>query len=290
MTDSTRQISEREKALVRYFCKPPMCPEHRDARRYAYLGAALTLAGIIFAIGASSGCGRAVIGGTFLVAGIALAAKGAVLFLRDKSAYEKALAAAFPQPADQAVDQWLVDGLARLKHHSLDRLSLTAEECDQAEVPPIRAPVPRPKKGLVPEDVVWRVGSDGKARFGVYDTSYLWFTQRHLAIFRCDYDLIRDVTANEETYEFYYQDIVSVTTREKSSSVTLRTGDKLTLSREFRIAVANDKYFLITFDLAELKQLTGAETLPDSGSEKAIRAIRKMLQERKNRLLSTEDR
>ena len=287
MTALTREISEREKALGRYFRTPPVPPTHRDARRYGFLGGALTFASLIFWVAASNGFSALVIGGTLGIAGLSFGVKGAVMFLRDKYAYEKALVDVYPQPTDEAVDQWMIDGLARLKPHSLDRLSLTLEECDSVDVPPIRAPVPRPKRGLVPEDTVWRVGNDGKARFGVYDTSYLWFTERHLAIFRCDYDFIRDVTANEETFEFYYQDIVSVATRETSSSVTLRTGDKLTLSREFRIAVANDQYFLITFNVAELKQLTGAETIPESGSEKAVRAVRKMLQERKNRLLAT---
>ena len=287
MVVATREISEREKALVRYFRKPPVRPTHLDARRYAYLGGALTLLGLIFGIGASSGCGRVALGGTLLIAGVSIAIKGTALFLHDKYAYEQALVNAFPQPTDEAVDQWLVDGLARLKPHSLESLSLTIEECELVDIPPIRAPVPQVREGLAPEDVVWRVGNDGKARFGVYDISYLWFTEQHLAIFRCDYDLIRDITANDATFEYYYQDIVSVRTLERSSAITLRTGEKLTSAREFRIAVAGDRYFSITFGVAELKQLTGAETIPNDGAETAVRAIRKMLQERKNILLAT---
>ncbi len=287
MTAGAREISEREKALIRYFRKPPpVHPTYRDARRYAYLGGGLVVAGLIFGLAASSGCGRTVLGGSLLVAGVALAVHGMTMFLREKYAYEKALVDAFPQPTDNAVDQWLVDGLARLRPHSLEELSLTAEECDRVEVPPIRNPVLRPQVGLVPEDVEWRVGADGKARFGIYEVSYLWLTEQKLAIFHCYYDMIRDITANERTYEFYYQDIVSVVTRETSGAVTLRTGEKLTLSREFRISVANDRYFSITFDVAELKQLTGAEAIPSSGAETATRAIRKMLQERKSILLA----
>ncbi len=285
-SDPVRSVSEREKALVRYFRELPEEPDHKQATFQGRLGAVLVGLGIVFGLGASSYLGRHLLSTALLIGGCLVGGRGLAQYFWDRYQYEQALGDIFPQPTDEAVDLWLADAQERLHDHSLEKLGLMKEDCEFIDLPPVRGPVVRVRKGLIPDNIVWKVGRDGAPRFGVYQVAYLWFAKDHLAIFGCFYDLIRDAILNQDTYEYYYQDIVSVSTREIASSYTLPTGFTLTSEQEFRIAVSNGSYFSLTVGASQLKQLTGAERVPDNGVEDAIQAIRKKLQEKKYRLLS----
>jgi hypothetical protein len=204
--------------------------------------------------------------------------------LGEKYAYQKSLVSVFPQPSDREVDRWFADGLARLKDHSLEKLDLTEEECADSDLPPLVGPILWNVNGVAPEDVVWKSGQDRQARFGVYQLSFLWLADEHLGIFTCHYDFIRDALLNEITYGFFYRDIVSVSTHEEASALTLPTGQSLTSRQEFRISVANGRYFSMTVGSEQLQELTGAERIPEPGTEQAIRALRTKLKAKKGTL------
>jgi len=286
MSTPERQVSEREETLIRYFRKIPERPTGREARLSLAIAATCAVAGILAAVGAGVGCGHGFLAILCLVVAVIFVVKGVRRLLLERYAYEKALVGVFPQSPDRDVDQWFAEARARLRKHSLEKLELTEEQCGAVELPPIIAPVVWMKPGIAPEDVTFKIGQDGEARFGVYQISYLWLAEDLVGIFSCDYDLIRDVVLNEETREFFYQDIVSVATQEKSSSLTLPTGQSLTSVQEFRISVANDKYFEVVVGSSQLRELTGAERIPDSGTEVVMRAVRTRLREKKDRLLN----
>lgn len=288
MTTEQGLASPRELGLLRYFRAIPTPPDHREAVRAMVGGGALVLVGLVLGTFASTGLSRLLIGGALLGGGGVLVARGSMHYLRDKYAYEKDLAAAFPRSTDDVVDLWLADGLARLRAHSLERLGLAEEDCEQVDVPPILSPIIWLKPGVPKENVVWQIGRDRRARFGIYGIAYLWFADNRLGIFRCDYNLIKDVALSEEIHQFHYQDIASVAMRETTSSLTLPTGVSLTSQQELTIAVANGSYFSITVDAEQLKRLTGAEHVPTSGAEKALSALRLRLEEKKARLLRAE--
>ena len=252
-----------------------------------FSGGLLAAFSLLFWLGATDLFGKLILGSVFLGGGGVLTIQGLGRYLRDRYAYDRALVQAFPRPSDPAVEHWLNDGTQRVRKHSLEKLSLMEEDCDFADLPPIRGPIMWLKSGLDPEHIIWTAGTDGVARFGTYSITYLWFAEHYLAIFRCDYDLIKDAILNEETYEYFYQDIISFSTHEEASALTLKTGQSLTSRQEFRIAVANGSYFSVTVGASQLKRLTGAERVPDSGAEKAISAIRKKLQEKKHSMLGS---
>jgi hypothetical protein len=262
----------------------PIRPTHEQAKRLIAFGAGLLLLGLILWI--SGRFGGWLLGCAALFCSAGFLWRGTSRLLHDQYVYQKALGATFPQPSDLEVDRWFDEALARLSAHSLEKLELTPEECEDVDLPPIIGPVLWNKGGIAPEDVVWKSGQDGLARFGVCQVSHLWFAEEHLGIFRCDYDLIRDAVLNEETQEFFYRDIIAVSTLEKASSLTLPSGYSLTSFQEFRISVANDRYFAMTVGSSQLRQLTGAERLPENGTEQAIRALRAKLKARKGTLLA----
>jgi hypothetical protein len=277
-----RTPSPQENLLTRYFRSVPSRPSHAEAFRWMGFGGAVAVLGLLFGI--AGGSGGPLLAIILVVCAAALAGKGVAQMLREKYAYQKSLVSVFPQPSDHEVDRWLADGLDRLRRHSLEKLDLTPEECEQSDLPPIVGPVLWIVNGVAPEDVVWKRGQDGTARFGAYEVSYLWLADEHLGIFTCHYDLIRDAILNEVTYGFFYRDIVSVSTHEEASALTLPTGQSLTSRQEFRISVANGSYFAMTVGSDQLKELTGAERIPEPGTDQAIRALRSKLREKKGAL------
>ncbi len=282
MDRSARVVSPREQLLTRYFRRPPVRPSDLEGRRWITFGGALALAGILLLVVSSRVPGAGFLSFVLLLGAGSLVFHGTKRLLQQKYHYEKALVATFPQPPDREVDQWFDEALGDLRKHSLEKLELTEDDIDEVvELRPIIAPVLWAIGGVPRENLVSKNGLDGLARYGVYRISCLWLTRDALAIFCCDYNFIRNAVLNEETHEFYYQDIVSVSTREEASSLTLASGSSLTSVQEFRISVANDRYFTMTIGSEQLKQLTGAERIPDNGTEQVIRALRSKLKEKK---------
>ena len=284
MNGSPRLASPREQLLTRYFRQVPVPPTHREPGRWFIGGGVLAVVSLAFWFGGSTACSGALLGSVFLLAGGALVYRGGAQLLKEKYAYQKSLVSVFPQPSDREVDRWFAEGRERLKAHSLEKLDLTEDECGEADFAPIVGPVVWMVNGVAPEDVVSKRGQDGLARFGVYQLSFLWLADEHLGIFTCHYDFIRDALLNEETYGFFYRDIVSVSTHEEASALTLPTGQSLTSRQEFRISVANGRYFSMTVGSEQLQELTGAERIPEPGTEQAIRALRAKLKEKKGTL------
>lgn len=286
MSPSSRERKSREKQLVRYFRRLPVRPSYQESTRIMAGGLLLALLSILLVGGSPSVCSGTLASTALLAGAVALLVKGGMQRLRQKYAYEKALVSVFPQPSDSEVDRWLDEEMQDLRRYSLEKLDLTEEECSATEPLLIQGPVLWYTEGVAPEDLVSKTGQDGVPRFGVYQISYLWLADDLLGTFRCDYDFIRDAVLNEETHQFFYRDIISVSTQEKASALTLPTGQSLTSVREFRIHVANDRSFTVTVNPGQLKELTGAERVPNDGSESAIRALRAKLKEKKAPLLA----
>ncbi|MCB1032219.1 MAG: hypothetical protein KDD47_00100 [Acidobacteria bacterium] len=287
-TTTTRVISPKEQLLRRYFRKIPVRPTYTYSIRLSRFGGGLSLAGLLLLLTSMQTARGGFLGLILLVAGGVLLFHSVRRWLGEKYTFEKALSASFPQPPDQEVDRWFGEALGRLRNYSLERLDLTDEEVEGIEeIPPIIGPILWAVGGVPWEDLVSKTGQDGMARYGVYQISYLWLSEESLGIFRCDYNFVRDAVLNEETHEYYYQDIVAVSTREESSALTLASGQSLTSVQEFYISVSNDRYFTMTIGSEQLKQLTGAERVLDNGTEQVVRALRAKLKEKKGTLLGT---
>lgn len=275
----TRAISARERLLIRYFRKAPSPPDHKEDLRRIAIGAGIASVGVLFGLAlGSSGCITVI---AALVGGGALGGKGITQILRNRYEYRKSMVRLFPQASEGQVKEWHSRAVERLRAHSLEAVDLTPEHCQLAGHDPIVAPVLWYVHGVAPEDLVWRVGQDGSPWFGVYRISFFWLAEDHLAIFACDYNFIRDAVLNEETLEFFYRDIISVSIHKLSSALTLASGESLTTRQELRISVSNDRYFTMTVGSEELRELTGAEEPPESGTEKAVRALRTKLRAKK---------
>lgn len=274
MCNRTRNISDREKLVRRYFHPIPPRPGYSEAKKIALGAGSLLVIALVFSLFASALFSRIFLGFFFGICTALTGLKAVKRFWQDRANFRRQLRLAFPRPTDQEVDMWFEDALARLRNHSLEKLGLTEEECSDVELPPIRSPLLALKAGLAPQDVrAWATGDDGVARFGVYEIIYIWLAETHIGIFRCDYNFIRDVHLNDETHTPEYHHILFVSTREVSSSVALPTGESLSYGQEFQIELTSGRAFRFPIHSSGLRRLTGAEIIPDSGAERAVRAL-----------------
>lgn len=274
-----RLISLREQGLRRFFKQLPVAPDLGHPKATIVAGIALATSSLIFWLGAEGEIGRIALGSILLLAGCFVVLRAFWAILRARHAYEAELRACFPRPSAGEVDAWLAEALARIRNHSLEKLGLSVEDCTHADVPPILAPLTWLKSGVSPDDIVWITGSDGKARFGAYGIAFLWFADSRLGIFSCDYSLLRDSILNEDHRELYYQDISSISMKEVATSLSLPSGVSLIDTQEVEITVANSTYFSFTVGTRQLKQLTGAAYIPDSGAALVVSALRTKLRD-----------
>jgi hypothetical protein len=211
--------------------------------------------------------------------GLGPMAAGAIYIARGEAAYRAQVQAAQPSPPDSQVQQWLDEGFKKTIVHSQFMLSLGEAESSFRDPLVIITPVLQAGET---DFSLWRRGEDGLLRFGYYRMVVVRLTDRHLGAYTCDYNFVRNVVLNERTTEYHYHDVVSVTTREESYPYDhLKTGDKLTTKQEFSLSVASGESISVAVESALIRQITGAEGIPDSGAERAVATIRAMLRDKK---------
>jgi hypothetical protein len=212
--------------------------------------------------------------------GLGPMAAGAIYIARLEAAYRSQVQAAQPSPPDSQVQQWLEEGFRKAIGHSQYMLSLGEAESSFRDPLVIITPVLQAGET---DWSLWKQGEDdGVLRFGYYRMIVVHLTDRHLGAYVCEYNFVRNVVLNERTTEYHYHDVVSVTTREESYPYDhLKTGDKLTTKQEFSLSVASGESISVAVESAVIRQITGAEGIPDSGAERAVATIRAMLRDKK---------
>lgn len=182
-------------------------------------------------------------------------------------------------PSDQQIDQWFQEDISRLVDKSIDKLGLEGEDIPGEPVI-VFGPIFWQTNGIPSEDLLWRKGKDGIARFSVYRVTIIQLPKHHLSSYSCNFNLLKNAALNETMHEFHYKDVVSVSTREESTNYTLPSGMKLVSAQEFRISVSSGEHISVIVGSEKLKQITNAE-IPTTSVEKAIQTIRTLLREKK---------
>jgi len=278
--DQRHGQTAKETSIRKYFMKPPAKPSPGCAAiGFFILGAIFTLAALAALASQQKASASDSIG--LILAPMVFIGIGAIIIYVKNSSYKDKIQEGEPKPSDGQVEQWLREGVGKITQRSAEALGLSSEESSVAEPLVITGPILWTTNGISNEDLAWKKGSDGAARFGVYRITIIRLTDRHLGSYACDYNFIRDVALNEKTDEYHYRDVVSVSTREQASSYTLPTGEKLTTAREFALSVASGESIRVTIDADQLRKITGVEKLPETGADKAVSIIRTMLRDKK---------
>jgi hypothetical protein len=274
----------RELALRKYFKGLPEKPNEATAVVLMVAGGGAAFLGLVVYFATKdqfgfAGCGQ-ILSVLMAFGGVAMLMIGAYQRNTLESSYEQAVEEVLPQPTDQEVDTWFSEGLRHVIQQSRAALNLLEQEI-RAEPLVIVAPSLAKTDGIDRQEITFRRGADNGVRFSVYTVAVIHLTERHLGAYRCDFNFIRDVALNETTQEYHYLDIVSVTTAEKSCSYRLPTSQKLTTFQQFQISVASGECFSVPLNVEEIRKMTGVEDIPQTGTDKAVRAIRTFLRDKK---------
>jgi hypothetical protein len=141
-------------------------------------------------------------------------------------------------------------------------------------------------------DVVWpqgtfvgyRTGKDKVFRHTPLDVTIVNFTQDQLLVFQCALDLTTGNALSEKTDEYFYRDVVSVSTVTESANIRVSADEvvQAKAAETFKLTTSGGTYVKVTLnDLEFIKKMGGTGTIPKARSDKAIQTVRKMLREKK---------
>ncbi len=178
-------------------------------------------------------------------------------------------------PTEPEIDNWYREDLAALKRRAMERLGL--EPADLSSEPLVIAgPILWETQGIPNDELMWRRGRDGVARFSVWHVTIIFLTEHFLNSYSCNFNFLRNVALGELDSQFHYSSVVAVSMGELAQSYTLKTGQKLVRSQTFSLSFTDGKSINVVVSAKELKDLTRAQ-LPTTGVEKAVSTIKAML-------------
>jgi hypothetical protein len=215
------------------------------------------------------------------IGGLIVGGNGGLKFWRKKSEYDKAYAIAEPKPSDQQMDKWLEQDKKKLIVDAMKKLELVPDQ--------IVRPILHPDEPLLiigPQMPTYiAAGKDGTLRFSRYEVVIIYLTRYHLGAYSCDLDFMTGMVLSEQTQEYHYVDVVSVSTTNENSPFNVTTVDNkvhpIASHQQFSLSVANGDRIKVTVAFPQLEGIFQEGKLLPSGAEMAISNLRAMLREKK---------
>jgi len=183
---------------------------------------------------------------------------------------------------DDEVDKWIREDLSSFAVSSLDKMGIDADEL-----------VGEPLVVIGPR--LWdyegrtyvKKGKDGVLRFSPVEAMVLNQTQNQLSIYQCVFDLTTGQLSHIDTDEYFYKDIVSISTRTESKTVRLKIGKdvgakpfEMKETEKFSLTTSGGTRVEVTVRDPKLESMFKG-TIPTTAAERAISTVRKMLREKK---------
>lgn len=131
----------------------------------------------------------------------------------------------------------------------------------------------------------FRKGKDNLFRFTPVNVTVINFTEHQLITYSCALDLTTGAALNENTDEYFYRDIVSVSTKTKSYNAQMRDGSTLQIddAEMFQLTTSGGTSVEVLLRAPKVIQMMGGNgDIPTTRAEQAIQSVRKMLREKKS--------
>lgn len=184
------------------------------------------------------------------------------------------------KPSDQEMDTFLREDFQQLNNKSIKKMGIDHSEI-AGETTLISGPILWNTNGISNSDLVYKTGQDELARFGIYRVTCVQLTDKLMGIYQCTFNFLKNVALNESTDEYFYRDVVAVSTKEESTSYALPNGEKLINAEKFVLTASSGDRVEVILKDPSLERLTGGR-IPTEQSETAMQAIRNMLREKKS--------
>lgn len=196
---------------------------------------------------------------------------------RKKYRYEKAYKDAEPKPIDEQIDYWFEQSKHQILSGAPHKLGLRPDDISLQKKPlVIVGPASSTK---------FNIGYDGIIRFSAYRIVVIYLSDYHLGAYTCNLDLITGKLISEQTQEFHYTDVVSVsllTSTRPFKVVTLNgVQHQIHDSQVFSVSAASGESIKVTIGFSQGENLFKGGTLPPTEVDFAIYALRMILREKK---------
>jgi hypothetical protein len=209
------------------------------------------------------------IGVLILLGGLSASSAGAILFgLLLGAAGGFGIYSYTQVPTDQQIDEWTAEDLSDLGQRALKKSGI-----DESELVGESAIITGPA-----DFAVRKVGKDRRLRFGKIAGMVVNFGQNQLLVYTCTVDITTGNTLHETTDEYFYRDVVSVSTKVKDGqlgAIRIASGEYFTLTTSGGTAA---EIFLASPEIG--KQFGGE--MPSSDAQRHIQTIRRMLRDKKS--------
>lgn len=193
------------------------------------------------------------------------------------------------KPTDEQIDSWFGQELQTLTERAKQKVGHGALDVTGGEKI-IYGPRIENTGGA---QITFIKGKDNIIRFTPVDITILFFAKDQLLGYQCSYDRRSGEPLAERTEEYFYRDVVAVSTETIKMETELQIGKgklgKLNLiqfktAEVFRLTTSGGTAFQVCLgseDILKLKSAKGGK-LPKTESEKAIQAVRAMVRDKKS--------
>jgi len=196
-----------------------------------------------------------------------------------------ALADSTKKPSDAQMDAWLEEDLNALHGKALSK---TGTDASEIVGEPVMVTGPR-FWDIAGAGWAFKKGKDNVLRFTPVGATVLNFTPNQLIAYSAALDLTTGNALSESTDEYFYRDVVSVSTKTQSMQVSgTGTGNgeftgtqQLNAAETFELTTSGGTSIQVVLRDPSLIEKMGGGNIPTTRAEKAIQTVRKMLREKK---------
>lgn len=185
------------------------------------------------------------------------------------------------RPTDAQMDQWLEENLKELSKASLIKMDIDSSSCIDI---PVTVTGPR-LWDKADAKLLYRKGNDNQIRFTPINATIITFTEKQLLAYNCVLDFTTGRALNESTDEYFYKDVVSVSTKTESKTIKLDDCEQtlqLNAAETFTLTTSGGTSISVLLRDPELAKFMGGGEIKISNAEKTIQVIRKILREKKS--------
>jgi hypothetical protein len=293
ITDAERTATERKRRVEKYFIRTPDNSEKVKAIL------TMSAAGFMAIIGLAITGSSAPLGLIVLAVALFVAFRG----YRRMRAYLDEYHKAEPKPSGHELDRYLASDLNHIEKRALQELDLTEDDLETGDQDwdPVealaRGEFDRPKKRPIvvygPDPASgFALGDDFIWRFRTYQIMVICPTRHHLALFRTELNLLTGGQFHEQTQEYQYSHVVSVSTTTVGAPAPIRRADRKegefgyvefakAVLKQFELGVSSGRSSSVTVGIADAADPDNQARLPDTGIQQVISSVRRVLRDKK---------
>ena len=191
-------------------------------------------------------------------------------------------------PTDKEYDAWVERKAKELLRVALRKVNLDhLSEDEIEEMPFIHGFVLKGTsnaKNYRTQDILWKEGKDHNQRYSINVYRYFYPIENQLTVFVIDINAINHRDRREQIHEYFFADVVAVTTVDEHDLITDEHGDHEYLTQSFTLRISDGKPITVTIRSLPLDHEEELHTykLPNSSTvDDTIRRLRFLLRSNK---------